>query len=288
MKKTVSCLASITQIDPHTPTWLIQAASLQWYAKGKDILVDPVDEDYVAIVTIDIETKAPISFTAPLSIKAPSKVLLAHYVWCSSEQHEAQMQLWAGAAQIEDPILKDFVTGILHDTQIMEPFYRGKASKGYHHNAGGELFLHSVEVAVNAAQLAKQYGLPQRTQDCVFIGGLLHDIGKILMHYNLDNKDQKGVSGQHEAFSFLVLADHLDKLKKHDKSLFEAMSAMLSPHIANKKHHDYIEECVVRVADWISAHKYERGTAFLNKPANQLYANVKGGRVYRRLSEQQE
>ena len=72
--------------------------------------------------------------------------------------------------------------------------------------------------------MAAQYNLPKLTQDCVFVGGLRHDIGKILMHYYTGNDNLKGVNGQHEAFSFMVLAEHLEEFKLLDRSLFEAMS----------------------------------------------------------------
>ena len=170
----------------------------------------------------------------------------------------------------------------------MQSFYQAKASKSYHHKHEGELFIHSVEVAVNARMMAVQYNLPKRTQDCVCTGGLLHDIGKVLMHYNTGNDNKTGVNGQHESFSFMVLAEHLEKLKQQDKSLFEAMSAMLSAQVASRKHYDYIEEAIVRSADRLSAHSYELGTAFKNKPADQLFTSAHGGRKYKRLAPAQK
>ncbi len=50
-----------------------------------------------------------------------------------------------------------------------------------------------------------------------------------MMFYNTGNGSNKGVNGQHESFSFMVLAEHLERLKDQDKTLFEAMSAMLGP-----------------------------------------------------------
>ena len=63
--------------------------------------------------------------------------------------------------------------------------------------------------------------------ECAFVCGLLHDIGKIMMFYNTDKNQQKGVNGKHEAFSFMVLAEHLERLKAQDKTLYEAVSAIL-------------------------------------------------------------
>lgn len=86
----------------------------------------------------------------------------------------------------------------------------------------------------------------------------------------------------------MVLAEHLKKLKQQDKSLFEAKSAMLSAQVASRKHYVFIEEAIVRSADRLSAHRYELGTAFKNKPANQLFTSAPGGRKYKRLAPAQE
>lgn len=86
----------------------------------------------------------------------------------------------------------------------------------------------------------------------------------------------------------MVLAEHLERLKQQDKSLFEAMSAMLSAQVASRKHYVYIEEAIVRSADWLSAHSYELGTAFKNKPADQLFTCAHGGRKYKRLAPAQK
>lgn len=71
---------------------------------------------------------------------------------------------------------------------------------------------------------------------------------------------------------------------QQDKSLFEAMSAMLSVQVVNKKYYEYIEEAIVRMVDRLSAHSYELDTAFKNKPANQLFTSAHGARKYKRLA----
>lgn len=67
----------------------------------------------------------------------------------------------------------------------------------------------------------------------------------------------------------MVLAEHLKKLKQQDKSLFEAMSAMLSAQVASRKHYVYVEETIVRSAD-------------------QFFTSAHGGRRYKRLAPAQE
>lgn len=278
-------LVAIKKIDFHNNVWMVFYRGQQWYTRNNNNqLIDPLDRNYAAIITIDSDSKLPIKVSAPLEIDVELDTVLCHTSWCKEKQNAAQVVLWTAASELSDPALKSFLTGVLSDTSIMQPFYHAKASKSYHHKHEGELFIHSVEVAKNARMMAAQHKLPMRTQDCVFVGGLLHDIGKILMHYNISNDNRKGVNGQHESFSFMVLAEHLEELKQQDKSLFEAMSAMLSVQVANKKYYEYIEEAIVRSADRLSAHSYELNTAFKNKPADQLFTNAHGGRKYKRLA----
>lgn len=282
-------LVAVTKSDHQNNLWSIFHRGKQWYThNNNNQLKSPLDSDYAAIITFDEQSKQPVSVSAPFDLDVKLSTILCHTSCCATQQSAAQIQLWTAASEISDPTLKSFLTGVLSDTSIMQSFYQAKASKSYHHKHEGELFIHSVEVAVNARMMAVQYNLPKRTQDCVFTGGLLHDIGKVLMHYNTGNDNKKGVNGQHESFSFMVLAAHLEELKLEDKSLFEAMSAMLSAQVANRKHYDYIEEAIVRSADRLSAHSYELGTAFKNKPADELFTSAHGGRKYKRLAPAQK
>lgn len=278
-------LVAVTKSDHQNNLWTIFHRGKQWYThNNSNQLKSPLDSDYAAIITFDEHSKRPVSVSAPFELDVKLSTVLCHTSCCTATQNAAQIDLWTKASELSDSTLKSFLTGILSDTSIMQPFYQAKASKSYHHKHEGELFIHSVEVAMNARKLAAQYKLPKRTQDCVFVGGLMHDIGKILMHYNTSKDNQKGVNGQHESFSFMVLAEYLEELKQQDQTLFEAMSAMLSVQVANKKHYEYIEEAIVRLVDRLSAHSYELDTAFKNKPADQLFTSVHGGRKYKRLA----
>ena len=278
-------LVAVTKTDHQNDLWMVFFRGQQWYTHNtNNQLKSALDSDYAAIITFDEHSKRPISVSVPFELDVKLSTVLCHTSWCAAKQSAAQIQLWTAASEVSDSTLKNFLTRVLSDTSIMQSFYQAKASKSYHHKYEGELFIHSVEVAINARMMAVQYNLPKRTQDSVFIGGLLHDIGKILMHYNTGNDNKKGVNGQHESFSFMVLAKHLEELKQQDKSLFEAMSAMLSAQAANRKYYDYIEEAIVRSADRLSAHSYELNIAFKNKPADQLFTSTHGGRKYKRLA----
>lgn len=68
---------------------------------------------------------------------------------------------------------------------------------------------------------------------CVaFVGGLLHDIGKIHLYYNAE--DGEGICGQHESYNFLVLARQMEALRMAALRLFEAPSSCLSIKIGGR------------------------------------------------------
>lgn len=277
-------LVFVTLIDLYGGVWMILGAGRQWHANEKQkLLTLPTGEAYAAIAGMDIDTGRLVEVGAPLDLDVTTNTILTHQYSMLPQHVQAQAELWLYVSTIEDPLLKRFAQDILSDTKIITTFYHSRASQDFHHKKKGELFLHSMEVATTSARLAKLYGLSKRTQDCVFVGGLLHDIGKTLMFYNIDQMCEKGVGGQHEAFNFMVLADYLEVLKNSDKVLFEAVSAMLSPISPRKLHCEYIEEAIVRAADRLSAHTYELQTAFEGKAADQLRVKLQYGRIIKRL-----
>lgn len=284
--KVKKVLVFVTQVDSENGFWMMMGAGKQWHTRNdKKQLTQPVGEAYAAIAKIDFMTGIPVSVSAPLDLSVSANTVLSHQCWMQPKHLEAQAELWLYTSSIEDPLLKEFMQAVLSDSKVMMPFYEARASESYHHKGQGELFLHSVEVATVSARLAKQYGLPKRTQDCVFVLGLLHDVGKILMFYNVDKERKKGVGGQHEAFNFLVLAKHLELLQSGDKVLFEAASAVLSSANRRKQHVEYVEEAIVRAADRLSAHSYELKEAFADKPPSKVLAKLRHGRVLKRLGE---
>lgn len=278
-------LVFVTLVDPSNGIWMMLGAGRQWYTcNDKNQLTQPAGEAYAAIAEVDLKAGTPVSVGTPLDLDVSTNTILSHQCWMQAKHLGAQAELWLYTSAIEDPLLKKFAQSVLSDPKVMVPFYRARASESFHHKGQGELFLHSVEVAVVSVRLAKQYGLPKRTQDCVFVCGLLHDIGKILMFYNTGKDREKGVGGQHEAFSFMVLAEHLELLQSGDKVLFEAVSAALSPANRRKHFSEYIEEAVVRAADRLSAQAYELEDAFGGKPSSELLVR-RHGRVIKRLGE---
>lgn len=278
-------LAWINKIDAANDIWSVQTRDKQFYQKSRDFNVPQHTDGYIAVIELDGS-----QFTRVLDaelLQLPSDVIRTHFAWRQPDQMDAQGMLWHHAALIEGHVLKEFITNILSDAKIMHPFYLAKASQDFRHNGKGGLFMHSVQVAITATQLAANHCLEQGDIDCAFVCGLLHDIGKIMMFYNADINQQKGVNGQHEAFSFMVLAEHLERLKSQDKILFEAISATLSAHTVNKKHNEYVVETIVRAADRISAEINQSQMAFKGKPASHLHASFQNGKRYKRLGTEQ-
>lgn len=287
MQNITTQIATVSKIDSYNHIWLLQGHNSQWRTRNEsNQLLNPKDEEYAAVVEYEADTGKPISVSAPLALDVSSKTIHAHVAWSLTKQNKAQFNMWIETAALTDSVLKQFLTDVLSDSQIMHAFYQAKASKSFHHCDKGDLFLHSVQVAVLAKNVANELGLPKRSQDCVFVAGVLHDIGKVLMFYNSgERQEDKGVNGQHESFNFLVLAKHLNNLKLKDKGLFEVLSAILSPRPSNKRYFEYIEESVVRTADQLSAQKDEMDRTFrTRRHSRQLHAVANSGRRVKRIS----
>lgn len=278
-------IAWISPLDKANDIWSVETRDKQFYQKSSNLNVPQHSDGYIAVIEFHGS-----QFTRVLDaeiLQLPQDVVRTHFAWRQPDQLDAQGMLWHHAAMIKNTALKEFITNVLSDAKIMHPFYMARASQDFHHNEKGGLFKHSVQVALTAIHLAHNHELEQGEIECAFVCGLLHDIGKIMMFYNTDKNQQKGVNGQHEAFSFMVLAEHLERLKAQDKTLFEAVSATLSVNVNGKKHCEYVIETIVRAADRVSAEAYQSRAAFKGKPASQLYATYKSGKRYKRLGAMQ-
>lgn len=274
-------LAWISPLAPDNNLWSVQTRDQQFYHENRHLKVSQYPDGYLAVIELHNDNLTKVSELEVIQL--PREVVRTNFAWRLHDQVNSQGVLWHYAALVQDPILKEFITNILSDAKIMHLFYSARASQDFHHNEKGGLFAHSLEVSLTAMQLAKTHGLERREVECSFVCGLLHDIGKIMMFYNTDKNQQKGVNGQHEAFSFMVLAEHLDTLKNQDKVLFEAISATLSARTAHKKHNDYVIETIVRAADRVSAEVNHSMMAFSNQSSATLRARLKSGKQYKRL-----
>ena len=200
--------------------------------------------------------------------------------WTNGLQKRALVKIWSMLAYIDDALLQRFLLDVLMDDQLMLAFCRDRASHGYHHNHVGGLLAHSYEVAVSAATLCSQHQLGMRTTWVAFIGGLLHDIGKVRMFYN----DSNGVSGEHEAYSFMVLSAPLEHLHMKSAPLFEALTACLA--LSSSRDSDpYQVAGIVRMCDRLSAEVCNWRKAFERRPSHFWYVKSQhDGRMYKRLN----
>ncbi|MDY0207258.1 MAG: HD domain-containing protein [Pseudomonas sp.] len=274
-------LAWISPLAPDNNLWSVQTRDQQFYHESRHLKVTQYPDGYLAAIELRNNNLTKVSELEVIQL--PQEVVRTNFAWRLQGQLSPQGVLWHHSALIRDPILKEFITNILSDAKIMHSFYSARASQDFHHNEKGGLFAHSLEVSLTAMYLAKTHDLEQREVECAFVCGLLHDIGKIMMFYNTDNNQQKGVNGQHEAFSFMVLAEHLDTLKNQDKVLFEAISATLSARTGHTKHNDYVIETIVRAADRVSAEVNHSMMAFGDQSSVILRARLKPGKQYKRL-----
>jgi len=205
----------------------------------------------------------------------------ATFSWVTQEQIPTQIELWQQIRNIHNHALRTFTINVLSDANIMPDFYKGKSSYGYHHNKEGELFTHSYEVAVASKKMARLFNLDQVTQDAAFVGGLIHDLGKIKMYYNPNNGD---VNSTHETFTFMVLAEHLSYLNQQERAIFEAIANAISPN--NKQASSYIVETLVRTADRLSAEIDIFKNVFMGLPSYYHYGKDVFGKTHKRFIRQ--
>ncbi|BBS89075.1 MULTISPECIES: HD domain-containing protein [Aeromonas] len=203
------------------------------------------------------------------------------YSWLIGVQENILWDIWGMLAYLSDGPLRQFYLAVLLDERIMRPFVTGKASHQHHHKHEGGLLEHSHEVAITAAELCRQHQVGPLSTSVAFIGGLLHDIGKIHLFYN--NLDGQGVMGQHESFNFMVLAEPLARLSREAPKLFEAIGACLSIKIGRQTE-AYLPAQMVHICDRLSMDVHNWRRAFTEVPAYYWFVkSPNGDQVYKRL-----
>ena len=61
-------------------------------------------------------------------------------------------------------------------------------------------FAHSVNVAILSLYIGRQLGLPRETMECLGVCGLFHDLGKVMLPYELLNKSEALTPEESEQF----------------------------------------------------------------------------------------
>jgi predicted HD phosphohydrolase len=214
-----------------------------------------------------------------LPVTVGKQQLERQLAWLAEEQRTLLLDVWSMLAYIGDKALQSFLLDVLTDEGIMRSFCQSRASHRHHHDQSGGLLAHSHEVAMTAAMLCTQHRLGQRSSWVAFIGGLLHDIGKIHLYYN----EPAGVCGQHEAYNFMVLARPLEQLRADSPQLFEALSSCLTAK-TGKYADPYQVANVVRMSDRLSADVFNWKSAFARVPGYYWYTkSPRDEQLYKRL-----
>ena len=205
-----------------------------------------------------------------------------HLGFAINERHgQMILALWRFYSALPPGALQHFFIGILRDRTFIEGFYRGRASHHHHHDHVGGLLEHSVEVAMTAMMLCRQYQLDHQTSDVAFLGGLLHDVGKLYLYYNASQGE--GVCSQHEALNFMKLEPYLQQLMYQDPRVFEALTACLSSSLGKPKI-QYMPETIVKMADRLSAEVFNWRRVFVGMPDFYWFRKSSSDeRVYKRL-----
>lgn len=220
-----------------------------------------------------------LSSVAPLPQLVDKQKLTRQLALVSEEQKPLLEEIWSMLAYIDGEALRDFLLEVLMNDSIMVPFCQGQGSHRHHHDELGGLLAHSHEVAMTAAMLCNKHQLGSTSVWVAFVGGLLHDIGKIRLYYN----QPSGMCVQHEAYSFMLLADPLDRLSVRAPKTFEALSACLSAKVG-LYNEPYQVASIVRMCDRISAEVSNWRRAFVNAPAYYWYAKSPlDNQLYKRL-----
>ena len=114
-----------------------------------------------------------------------------------------------------------------------------------------------------------------------FLGGLLHDVGKLYLYYN--NSSGEGICSSHEALNFMKLEPYLEPLMAREPRVFEALTACLSASVG-KQQIQYMPETIVKMADRLSAEVYHWRRVFVGLPDFYwFHKSDEDARIYKRL-----
>lgn len=118
---------------------------------------------------------------------------------------------------LQTPNLRSFCDDVFTDLDFAHKFFTVPASLEHHHAFRGGLAEHSVAVALAAAGQQQ----PNATErDLAFVGGLLHDIGKIL---TCDPLRTRPVYLDHDLLTLEILSRPLAALDRRDSGLADRL-----------------------------------------------------------------
>lgn len=272
--------------DRPSHTWLINTFDRELILTLEPGLANRLYRDGHLVIGCIIETDAGWHLRHALPVDgitghAHFALLELHHQLCLPCYHPLLSDLWGFFGSLPSGALRDFYYQILSDESFIRHFFRARASHHHHHQHIGGLLEHSHEVAMTAAMLAMQHQLDPLTVGVAFLGGLLHDAGKLYLYYN--QPVSEGVCEQHEALTFLKLHSQLEQLRRRAPRLFEALCGCLTP--SDRYAATYLPETIVRMADRLSAEVCNWRRAFADAPSFYWYRkSVDDQRIYKRLN----
>lgn len=94
------------------------------------------------------------------------------------DMSEVYKQAYSCASNVTDNFLRDLALGILE--QLRDRWLTVPGAKGVHHAFVGGTLVHSLSVARIACAISKL--IPESNDDLCFVGGMLHDLGKLFTY----------------------------------------------------------------------------------------------------------
>ena len=204
-----------------------------------------------------------------------------HFLLIPQRCESIIIDIWGIFGLIEDEALRTFYLAFLLNDELMNHFFNASADYSHHHNHSSGLLEHSHEVAVTAAMLSWRNHAELLSVCVAFIGGLLHDIGKVHCGYERDLRTN--MNSNHVSYNFMILAEPLEKLRRDSPNVFEALSRCLGGVVTSRVDTS-IPAAMVRLCDQLSMQVCHWRTAFVNVPPHHWFAqSVTNERWYKRL-----
>jgi hypothetical protein len=170
-----------------------------------------------------------------------------------SQLHELEISL--------RPPLRQFLARVLLDPRIGPLFVRCRASADNHHNEIGGLLRHSLEnLHAMTAVVASSPAGDAVSAELVRLGYFLHDVGKIRT-VGAERRPRDYHIARHETHNLLVLAPHLDWLRKVDHGAWAGLTNILefiATPSAERGRGRYFAAEVVTMFDQMSAAAHGR------------------------------
>ena len=151
---------------------------------------------------------------------------------------EVYMEAIALTSEVKDEFFRNLALSVLEDYRLL--WLEVPGAKGVHHAFVGGTLVHSLSTAKIALAISKQ--IPESNDDLCFVGGLLHDVGKLFTYklngITVDMTDE-GMLYEHTFMGAEFVGDYaMNKIPINDTKAFEKRA--LLRHVI-LSHHGMLE-----------------------------------------------